>query len=51
VIPPGFLMSDAILHTTLQAPTPSEDDSRTCSRIACWTIAACSGGSPSASTR
>jgi hypothetical protein len=51
VMPPGFFMSDAILQTTLQAPTPSEADSRTSSRIACWTIAACSGGSPSASTR
>src|SRR5438270_775382 len=28
VIPPGFLMSDAILHTTLHAPTPSEAEMR-----------------------
>ena len=30
---------------------PSDAESRTCSRIACWMPAACSGGSPSGSTR
>ena len=51
MMPPGLRMSDAILATTLQEATPSDDDSRTRVRIACWMRAACSGGSPSGSTR